>query len=93
MTPADRNVADSEVRLMATAKLKLSVLLVGENDVHHARGVLFEGQALQPQELPLILWQLHINQSIPLSVRLEHIRVRLFANLALELLPGVRDMV
>ena len=58
----------------------------------HAAGVLLEGKRFEPQEV-LLLRDVNVDQAVSDAVGLEHVGVRSFADLALELLPHVRDVV
>jgi len=60
----------------------------------HPRGVLLEGEALKQQVVPVGRdVRRDVNEAIADAVALEDVGVRLLADLALELLPGVADQI
>jgi hypothetical protein len=60
----------------------------------HPRGVLLEGEALK-QQIVLVGRDVRcdVDEAIADAVALEDVGVRLLADLALELLPGVADQI
>lgn len=79
---------------MTSSELKNFLLIVRHNEVHHTGTVLLESERLKQQEVAFsgdIL--LNIDQSVGIAVGPEDIWIRLLADFALELLPGIRNQV
>lgn len=92
VAPADRDVADSEVALVASAHLELSMVSIGHHHVHHPTRVLLKGQRFEPQEV-FVLRDFDINEAVAVAVGFENVRVRCLADFALKLFPHVADLV
>ena len=60
MASTNRNIADSHIRLVASAKFEGGMLFIRHNKVNHPGGILLKGQRFKPEELS-ILGDLDIN--------------------------------
>lgn len=54
MASANRNIADSHIRLVASAQFEGGMLFIRHNKVNHPRGVLLKGQRFKPEELSVL---------------------------------------
>eukprot|EP00352_Strombidinopsis_acuminata_P001408 CAMPEP_0176348130 /NCGR_PEP_ID=MMETSP0126-20121128/7624_1 /TAXON_ID=141414 ORGANISM="Strombidinopsis acuminatum, Strain SPMC142" /NCGR_SAMPLE_ID=MMETSP0126 /ASSEMBLY_ACC=CAM_ASM_000229 /LENGTH=88 /DNA_ID=CAMNT_0017696747 /DNA_START=1776 /DNA_END=2042 /DNA_ORIENTATION=- len=88
MTSAHRDVTYSQLRFVTSSKFKGVFVFIRHNYMNHAGGVFLKGQGFKPQEIP-VFWNINIYKSVFDAVGLEHIRIRLLANLTLKLLPSV----
>ena len=77
---------------MPSAQLESIMVCVWLNNMDHAWRVLFKSERFEPQEVAFS-WNVNVNKLVPTAVTFEHIRVRFLANLTLELLPQVRNLV
>ena len=77
---------------MSTTHLELSMVAIWHHNVNHSTRILFEGERFEPEEV-FLFWDINVDQSVADPIRLEDIWVRRLADLALELLPHVRDLV
>jgi len=91
MASTNRYVADSDVTFVTSSQLEHFLFCIGHNQMNHSWWVFFKGKGLEQEEVS-IRWQilLYIYQPVWDVVGSEDIRVWLFADFALKLLPGVR---
>ena len=94
MTATDTNIVDSDLALVAPAKLELRLLGSDCEQVDVSGGVLVEGHRLQQNIVVVVIHLLReIDDLVDVSLYLEGVRVHLLANLAFETLPVERSHV